>query len=219
MRAARELSPRSAAAALAVLAAASAGAGCGGARPAAERTADGAPSPRAVAVSRASGAAAAPERARRRAAGPPARLVIPAIGVSSPLERLGLQPDGRLAPPVDPDRPGWWSGGPRPGRPGAAVIAGHVDSRTGPAVFARLGELRRGDRILVADREGRRSAFRVRSSRRFAKDDFPTQRVYTATTDPVLRLITCAGSFDRASGHYESNLVVFASRAGGWQRR
>ena len=91
------------------------------------------------------------------------------------------------------------------------MIAGHVDSRTGPAVFARLRDLRGGDRILVEDREGRRSVFRVVASEQYAKDAFPTERVYTATPRAVLRLITCSGSFDRAGGHYVSNLVVFAS--------
>jgi hypothetical protein len=93
------------------------------------------------------------------------------------------------------------------------VIAGHVDSRTGPAVFARLGRLRRGDRIVVVDRAGRRHRFSVRAKEAHPKDAFPTQRVYGATRGPALRLITCSGAFDRGSGHYESNLVVYAAAA------
>jgi Sortase domain len=141
----------------------------------------------------------------------PERLLIPALGVSARLETLGLRRDGRLAPPRDPDRPGWWSGGPRPGRPGAAVIAGHVDSRAGPAVFARLARLRRGDRIVVVDRAGRRLRFAVQAVEQHPKNAFPTQRVYGRTRGPALRLITCSGAFDRGSGHYRSNLVVFAA--------
>lgn len=141
----------------------------------------------------------------------PARLVIPSLGVSTRLETLGLLADGRLAPPRDPDRAGWWRGGPRPGRPGAAVIAGHVDSRSGPAVFARLGRLRRGDRIVVVDRAGRAIPFSVIRTEEHAKDRFPTQRVYGRTQGRALRLITCSGAFDRASGHYRSNVVVFAA--------
>jgi len=140
----------------------------------------------------------------------PVRLAIPSLRISTRLERLGLEPDGRLAPPRDPGRAGWWAAGPRPGRRGAAVIAGHIDSRTGPAVFARLARLRRGQRIVVVDRAGRRVRFQVLATRRYAKDAFPTQRVYGSTPGATLRLITCSGAFDRGSGHYTSNLVVFA---------
>jgi sortase (surface protein transpeptidase) len=131
------------------------------------------------------------------------------------LETLGLLPDGRLAPPRDPDRAGWWRGGSRPGERGRAVIAGHVDSRTGPAVFARLLRLRRGDRIVVVDTAGRRVTFTVRATEEHPKHAFPTQRVYGASRRAALRLITCSGIFDRASGHYESNFVVFADKGEG----
>jgi hypothetical protein len=154
---------------------------------------------------------AAPGAPKLRAA-TPVRLAIPSLGVWTRLERLGLLRDGRLAPPRDADRAGWWSGGPRPGRRGAAVIAGHIDSRTGPAVFARLGRLRRGDRIVVIDRAGRRHPFAVRGQESHPKDAFPTQRVYGRTAGSTLRLITCSGAFDRGAGHYRSNLIVFATR-------
>jgi hypothetical protein len=162
-------------------------------------------------ASSAGGGGAALRGARAAA---PERLLIPSLGVSSRLETLGLQPDGRLAPPRDPDRAGWWAGGPRPGRRGAAVIAGHVDSRTGPAVFAELARLRRGDGIVVVDRAGRRLRFAVQATQEYAKDAFPTQHVYGRTPRPTLRLITCSGTFDRGAGHYRSNLVVFATLRG-----
>ena len=74
----------------------------------------------------------------------PVRLQIPAIGVSTPLVKLGRLPDGSLEVPKDWDTAGWYDGGPRPGQPGPAVILGHVDSKTGPAVFYRLRALRPG---------------------------------------------------------------------------
>lgn len=142
--------------------------------------------------------------------GRPARLLIPSIGVSTRLETLGLLPDGRLAPPRDFHNAGWWRGGPRPGQPGPAVIAGHVDSRTGPAVFAQLVRLRRGDSIVVVDSAGRRVRFAVRAVEEHPKDAFPTQRVYGHSRRAVLRLITCSGVFDRSTRKYRSNYVVFA---------
>ena len=90
------------------------------------------------------------------------------------------------------------------------MVAGHVDTRTGPAVFARLSELRAGDRIWVVRRDGSRVRFVVRRSARYAKARFPTARVYGPTRGAALRLITCSGTFDRASDHYLDNTVVYA---------
>ncbi|MCO5997303.1 class F sortase [Actinoallomurus rhizosphaericola] len=143
----------------------------------------------------------------------PAVLRIPAIGVRTGLERLATDPHGRLLPPRDPARAGWFGDGVRPGDTGPAVVAGHVDSRTGPAVFTRLATLRPGGRILVTDATGRVAMFTVDRVRSFPKTAFPTEEVYGATPDPQLRLITCGGAFDPVSGHYRRDVVVYASLA------
>lgn len=145
------------------------------------------------------------------AAGPSiARIDIPSIGVSAPVIELGLNRDKTLQVPARASETGWWSGGAFPGERGAAVIAGHVDSRTGPAVFFRLGELDPGDRISVTEPDGRSARFVVDRKVEYDKDRFRTAEVYGRTAEPALRLVTCSGPFDEASGHYESNLVVFA---------
>jgi hypothetical protein len=148
------------------------------------------------------------------AAGPEA-VVIPTIGVSARLIRLGLRPDRRMEVPEDFSVAGWYVGGPRPGEPGPAVIAGHVDSRRGPAVFHRLGELRPGDVVTVRYRDRLQVRFRVQRTERHPKAAFPTGRVYGDTAGPALRLVTCGGAFDRASGHYRDNVIVFASAVAG----
>jgi sortase (surface protein transpeptidase) len=94
------------------------------------------------------------------------------------------------------------------------VIAGHVDSRTGPAVFYRLRELRPGDPVLVERADGTRLRFVVEATRSYPKDGFPTADVFGPVPSAALRLITCAGDFDRARGSYRDNLVVFARLAG-----
>jgi Sortase domain len=144
----------------------------------------------------------------------PLRLVIPAIGVATPLVRLGLEADGGMEVPGDFGRAGWFAEGPAPGQVGPAVIAGHVDSRTGPAVFYRLRELRPGDRIRVERADGSRLRFVVEGARSYPKDGFPTGAVFGPVPGAALRLITCAGAFDRARGGYRDNLVVFARLAG-----
>jgi sortase (surface protein transpeptidase) len=157
-------------------------------------------------------AATPPPRSDRRAA-VPVRIEIPRIGVRAPVIRLGLNRDKSLEVPKDFGDAGWWSGGPRPGERGPAVIAGHVDSYTGPAVFYRLTDLRPNDVIVVVGRDGTRKRFSVVGSERYAKAQFPTDRVYGATDRPTLRLITCGGDFDSSTGHYLDNTVVYARAA------
>ena len=149
---------------------------------------------------------------RRLPPSPPVRVEIPAIGVSSGLVRLGLNPDGTMQVPGDFQVAGWFTGGPQPGQLGPAVIAGHVDSRTGPAVFYRLRDLRPGDQVRVVRADHRVVRFRVDSLASYPKQSLPGEEVYGATTAPVLRLITCAGTFDRSRHSYRENLVVSANR-------
>jgi Sortase domain len=149
---------------------------------------------------------------RRLPSSPPVRVEIPAIGVSSPLVRLGLNADGSMQVPGDFQVAGWFTGGAQPGQLGPAVIAGHVDSRTGPAVFYRLRDLRPGDQVRVVRADRRVVRFRVESLASYPKQSLPDDQVYGATTAPVLRLITCAGTFDQAQQSYRDNLVVSAIR-------
>lgn len=142
----------------------------------------------------------------------PSQLSIPVIGVSQPtLVPLGLLPTGELEAPPDYDHAGWFTGSAVPGDPGPAVIAGHVDSRTGPAVFYRLRELRPGDRIVVGRTDGHSVTFTVDATARYPKDAFPTTAVYGPVPGSALRLITCGGAFDAQARSYIDNIVVYAS--------
>ena len=140
----------------------------------------------------------------------PVRLRIPAIGVDSRLEDLGVTRRGRLRPPVDPQRAGWFPGSALPGELGAAVVAGHRDSRVGPAVFWRLTDLRSGDRMTVTRSDGVTERFEVADVRRVSRKSFPTEEVYGATPDSTLRLITCGGLYDHVRGRYLDNVLVLA---------
>lgn len=147
----------------------------------------------------------------------PAGMWIPEIDVAAPTHRLGLNDDGTLQVPGDWDAAGWYEGRSRPGEPGPAVVAGHVDSRSGPAVFHRLGELSRGDLVHMVYEDGLVETFVVTGSERHPKDAFPTDRVYGPTEAPTLRLITCAGEFDRGAGSYEENLIVYGEIHATWR--
>jgi sortase (surface protein transpeptidase) len=144
----------------------------------------------------------------------PTRIVIPSIGVSADLELLHRDHDGTLQTPSDWNKAGWYADGVVPGERGPAVIVGHVDSaRDGPAVFYHLPQLKSGDDVSVQSRDGHVERFLVDASREFPKNKFPTDLVYGPTPLRELRLITCAGSFDRAAGSYVDNLIVTAYAA------
>ena len=148
-----------------------------------------------------------------RSVAPPVAVHVPAIGVDAPLDPLGRNPDGTIQLPAW-GRAGWWAGGPKPGQPGPAVILGHVDSPDGPAVFRRLGELGAGDEVAVTLADGSTVRFAVERVERHPKTAFPTEAVYGPSLEAGLRLVTCGGEFDRATGHYVDNVVVFAAPAG-----
>lgn len=79
--------------------------------------------------------------------------------------------------------------------------------------FARVSELRVGDRIAVSSTDDQGIEYVVREVRDFPKDELPTADVFGATATDELRLITCTGPFDRSTRHYTDNLVVFATPA------
>jgi sortase (surface protein transpeptidase) len=142
----------------------------------------------------------------------PERIVIPAIGVDADVIDLGLNDDGTMEVPTDFAQAGWFDRGPKPGRVGPAVIAGHVDDRSGPAVFYDLVELEPGDEIEVHGEDGEVVTFVVRETQQHPKDAFPTEDVYGGTPGAELRLITCSGEFDRDERSYRDNTIVFAER-------
>ncbi len=138
----------------------------------------------------------------------PTRVRVPAIDVDSHLARLGVDGSRALVHPTNFAEAGWFTGGPTPGATGPAVIAGHVDSYEGPAVFFRLAELEPGDEVLVDRADGTTVAFTVMSVERHRKDAFPTEQVYGPTPRAELRLITCGGEFDSDARSYRDNVVV-----------
>ncbi|MFI8402331.1 class F sortase [Streptomyces sp. NPDC085463] len=170
------------------------------------------PSPKAApqpkSASGAKGASGAPAPLPRSR---PTTVAVPAITIEAPVIDLDLDAKGQLAaPPVDDPRVvGWYAKGPTPGERGTAVVVGHRDTRTGPAVFLNLGVLNPGNTVRIARADGKVAVFTVDRVKTYAKDDFPDKEVYGATGRPELRLLTCGGAFDRKTG-YEANIVVFA---------
>jgi LPXTG-site transpeptidase (sortase) family protein len=143
----------------------------------------------------------------------PVKLTIPAIGVNTSLIQLGLEANGSLQVPssAQVDEAGWYTESPRPGAVGGSVIAGHVDSYQGPAVFYWLRDLKSGDKVYVTRADGTIAEFSVTQVQEYPKAAFPTSIVYGAEPDAELRLITCGGTFDSTTGHYLSNIIAYAT--------
>jgi sortase (surface protein transpeptidase) len=141
----------------------------------------------------------------------PAKVRIPALGVTSKVMELGLERDGSMETPPGAYPVGWYDRGPTPGELGPAVLAGHVDWGGKPGAFYGLRELLPGDSVVVDREDGTVATFQVDRVEEYAKDDFPTDEVYGDLPYAGIRLITCGGSFDEDTGNYEDNIVVFAT--------
>ncbi|NUT28839.1 MAG: class F sortase [Streptomyces sp.] len=146
---------------------------------------------------------------------PPDRIRIPAIRVDAPLMGLGLTKTGSLdVPPAErKNLAGWYEAGTTPGETGTAIVAGHVDNADGPAVFYRLGALRKGTVIEVDRRDGGTARFSVDAVEVYDAKAFPDEKVYGPAPRPELRVITCGGGYSRSTG-YRGNVVVFAHLTG-----
>ncbi|WP_169988814.1 class F sortase [Microbispora sp. H10836] len=146
----------------------------------------------------------------------PKRLVIPKLGVNAPIKSLGLDRAGAIqTPPIsNPNLVGWYRGGPTAGEAGPAVMLGHKDTNTRSAVFTRLHELEYGDKIEVYRLDGTVAIFTVGGIEQANKQTFPTDRVYGHADNAELRLITCGGSYNRSTGHYVDNVIVYATMTG-----
>lgn len=143
----------------------------------------------------------------------PTHLTISAIDVDTSVSTVGKNADGSIIVPTDYHTAGWYRYSPTPGEIGPSVIVGHLDNVNGLAVFWRLHELQPGDMIQVGRADGSTLQFKVDSVKQFSQSDFPTQEVYGNIKYAGLRLITCGGTFNRLTHHYDQNTVVYASLA------
>ena len=141
----------------------------------------------------------------------PTKLSIPKLKIETTFEKpLGLAPDGAIEIPDSYTQVGWYQHGPTPGEYGPAVILGHVDSVSGPAVFFPLGQLEAGNDIFIDRADGSVAHFIVEKIERYEQVAFPTAKVYGNIDHAELRLITCSGTFKKGEQRYTHNLVVYA---------
>ncbi len=183
--------------------------------PVASVAASAAPAASASAPSRVSASPAPSPAGPRPAWAVPKELIIPAINVRAAVEHVGTTPDGTMDVPKDPSDVAWFEKGFRPGEQGNAVIAGHLDSATDRAVFWDLNKLKPGDKVLVQGEDGSEHTFEVIGAETYPYDRAPLDKIFGPSDVPMLNLITCNGTFDRAHRNYDKRLVVFTKAVPG----
>ncbi len=144
----------------------------------------------------------------------PLKISIPAVGVNrAKIGTVGVTKKGEIGtPPLSkPKDTAWYKNGPAPGDQGPAVILGHVNTRSGAAVFSRLRDIKRGNKISILRADGKLAVFTVDGVEQVSKKAFPTKRVYGNTITSSLRLITCGGAYNAKTHHYTDNIVVYAT--------
>ncbi len=142
----------------------------------------------------------------------PTHINVPSVQIDYDIMSVGRLPDGTMeTPPLFDKITGWYKYSPTPGEIGPAIIVGHIDTYKGPSVFWRLREIQPGAIVEITRADGSIAKFKVEALKQFDQNNFPTQEVYGNIDHAGLRLITCGGTFDRQTGHYNQNTVVFAS--------
>lgn len=141
----------------------------------------------------------------------PVRVLVPRAGVDAPVVSVSTEKGGKLgAPPIgEANLVGWDRTGATPGEGGAAVLVGHLDTKTGPAVFAKLSAVKKGDTVAVVRSDNRVVVFRATATEEVGKSDFPVRKVFGDAGRAAVRLVTCGGRFDRARHSYDDNLIVY----------
>lgn len=140
----------------------------------------------------------------------PVGIRISQIGVDAKIIPLGLKADGSMQTPSDGETVGWYKYSPTPGEIGPSVVAAHVDTKAGPAVFAKLHTLSAGQQFEILRADGTSALFEIKDIQKYSQADFPTEKVYGNTDQSEIRLITCGGAFSTETKRYSHNTVVYA---------
>ncbi|MFE2879716.1 class F sortase [Streptomyces roseus] len=153
------------------------------------------------------------------AASLPARVDVPSMGIRAPVIPRGLDAQGAIEPPPyeSPGTVGWWGGGVKPGEAGAALLVGHVDTASKPAVFYGLSSAKPGGAVRVVRTDGSVAEFTIEDVRVYERAHFDAHRAYGQRIKgrAELRLVTCGGTYDKAAKQYTANVVVSAYLTGG----
>lgn len=139
----------------------------------------------------------------------PVRIQIPSMDIDTKVIPVGLKESGEMDVPESTEVTGWYDRGPKPGGKGSSVVAGHVDSKEGPAIFFYLKNIEVGETITLTDEKGNERTFKVKSKESYPYNDAPIEKIFGPSDKRKLNVITCTGTFDHDKHEYPDRLVVY----------
>ncbi|MGD6966165.1 sortase domain-containing protein [Rossellomorea vietnamensis] len=139
----------------------------------------------------------------------PARIKIPSMDIDTGVIPVGLLDNGEMEVPEETDITGWYDRGAKPGARGNAVIAGHVDSQEGPAIFFYLKDIEIGETITIFDENGKEKTFKVKAKESYKNEEAPIEKIFGSSSERNLNLITCTGTFNYDEHLYPDRLVIY----------
>jgi len=155
--------------------------------------------------------------------GVPVRLIVAGHQVKTAVSADRLNADGSLFVPPDPRAVSWASQDVGPGSSyGTTILVGHVNKAGVAGVFSDLADYKVGQIITMVLADGRTLRYAVAAPPIDVKKDelgprrqelFDQSHSYAAPGRPLsgrLLLLSCGGLFDNRTGHYESNIFVYA---------
>lgn len=142
--------------------------------------------------------------------GTPVRIDINKLNVHTLVEPVGTDSKGNMDVPKDVNNVAWYNLGYYPGEAGNAVVADHLDSANGPAIFAKLATLIPGDTITITTNTNKHYVYKVSGKAVYPYDKMPIDQVFGTSSMAQLNLITCSGTFIRTKKTYSNRIVVFS---------
>jgi Sortase domain len=142
----------------------------------------------------------------------PVRVTVPSLSMNALVVPVGMDQLRSVEVPVNIDIVGWYKLGVSPHQQfGSVALVGHRDGAGGDeGVFLRIGELRKGDQVVVTNRDGSENVYEVTTVELMTKERFASEgsRLFAESGPALLTMISCGGEYDRARGGYQSNVVV-----------
>ncbi|MDO5678648.1 MAG: class F sortase [Propionibacteriaceae bacterium] len=149
----------------------------------------------------------------------PQRFTIDALNADETVLALDVDQQGNIAaPPLDqPRTASWWSGGPKPGDEGRALLSIHTYN---PSLPPALGnemyeggepQLKAGDLIKLYGKDGQVLCYEYTKDHKFWMDEYdPDSDVMIRETgDPELAIIIC-WDYDKRTKNWDSRVLFYA---------
>jgi len=142
----------------------------------------------------------------------PRVISISKFRVKSRVLALGTNDKNEIDTPKNIYDVAWYTGSSKPGEQGAMLLSGHVSGPTKHGVFYDIKRFAVGDTIDVERGDGKHFSYVVKAKEQVAADKVDMLKLVNSIEPGKagLNLITCGGSFDAVTGHFEDRTIAYA---------